>query len=600
MANNEELNATAGSEDKKKLATLDTLTGPCADIINPTRNGRKYDNALWEKVFNGEIVKEYFANGGILGELGHPADRTETDPKEVAICMRQPPVKDKNGLLIGKWDILDTPNGRIAKTLVDYGYKLGISSRGNGDVYEDGDGTETVDEDTYDFQAFDLVLLPAVKAARLTPVKESLSGKTLRQALTEELHKAKDEDKAIMEKTINKLNIMTEENKETEAKPVVTESTPVIIKPVEASQTEATTASEQQTTPTQPVQEEVKKDNTLTESQQYNPAEAAAYWKLAKEKLSKEDFDKLCKQLGVPCEDKKDECISEKSTDKKDEAVEKPNVETKPAIEEAHNEGSEKLVKDLQEALKKNQELEKQIESLQNEKSVSIAKESKLNEELARYKQATITLSTTAAGAKALVERISKLESTIAEKDKQLTESKKTETVSTAQSLNESISKKDSEIESLKSNVAKLNESLTQATDNVTTQASQIEELKADADIKKSEYAKKLSQIHGIVEQYKKTAQIAVDKYIDTRATMLGVEPEEIKSRLSEGYTFDDIDNACEDLSAYQLNLNKLPFQLDGKRVKMKVTESKDPLITNPNVDDDVDESLITLANNIK
>ena len=81
---------------------------------------------------------------------------------------------------------------------------------------------------------------------------------------------------------------------------------------------------------------------------------------------------------------------------------------------------------------------------------------------------------------------------------------------------------------------------------------------------------------------------------------MLGVEPEEIKSRLSEGYTFDDIDNACEDLSAYQLNLNKLPFQLDGKRVKMKVTESKDPLITNPNVDDDVDESLITLANNIK
>lgn len=102
MANNEELNATAGSEDKKKLTTLDTLTGPCADIINPTRNGRKYDNALWEKVFNGEIVKEYFANGGILGELGHPADRTETDPKEVAICMRQPPVKDKNGLLIGK------------------------------------------------------------------------------------------------------------------------------------------------------------------------------------------------------------------------------------------------------------------------------------------------------------------------------------------------------------------------------------------------------------------------------------------------------------------------------------------------------------------
>lgn len=537
MANNEELNVIAGSEDKKKLATLCTLTGPCADIINPTRNGRLYDDALWEKALNNDIAKEEFANGGILGELGHPADRIETDPKEIAICMRQPPVKDKNGLLIGKWDILDTPNGRIAKTLVDYGYKLGISSRGNGDVYDNGDGTETVDEDTYDFQAFDLVLLPAVKAARLSPVKESLSGKTLRQALTEELHNAKEEDRVIMEKTIDKLNIITEDKK-VEAKPVITESASTVTKVVDASKEEAN----------------------------------------------------------------KKECISEKSTDKK-EVVEPLKVEPQPVTEEACNAGSEKLVKDLQEALKKNQELEKQIESLQNEKSVSTAKEDSLKEELARYKQATIVLSTTAASAKALAGKVSKLESTITEKDeaiKQLTESKKAEAVSTTQSLNESISKKDLEIESLKSNVVKLNENLSQATDNATTQASQIEELKANADIKKSEYAKKLSQIHGLVEQYKKTAQIAVDKYIDTRATMLGVEPEEIKSRLSEGYTFTDIENACDDLSTYQLNLNKLPFQLDGKRVKVKVTESKDPLTANPNVDDDVDDSLIQLANNIQ
>lgn len=589
MATKEELSATTNSVDKKKLATLDTLTGPCADIINPTRNGRKYDNNLWENVFNGEIVKEYFNNGGILGELGHPSDRTETDPKEIAICMRQPPVKDKNGLLIGKWDILDTPNGRIAKTLVDYGYKLGISSRGNGDVYDDGDGTETVDENTYDFQAFDLVLLPAVKAARLTPVRESLSGKTLRQALTEELHKAKDEDKTIMENTINKLNIDMAESTET----------PKVEPKVETAVV----------TPVQSVQETVeikKEDSVLVEGQQkYNPAEAEAYWKLVKAKLSKEDFDKLCKQLGIPCEgaeSKKEECISEKSTDIKEEVVEQPKVETKPVTEEAKDNGPEKLVKDLQEALKKNQTLEKQIESLQNEKSVSTAKETSLNEELARYKQATITLSTMAAGAKALVERVSKLESTVSEKDetiKQLTESKKTETVSTTKSLNESISKKDSEIESLKSNVAKLNESLEQVKNSSTTQASQIEELKADSELKKSEYAKKLSQIHGIVEQYKKTAQTAVDKYIDTRATMLGVEPEEIKSKLSEGYTFDDIENACDDLSAYQLNFNKLPFQLDGKRVKMKVTESKDPLTANPYVDDDVDASLIELANKI-
>ena len=51
---------------------LGTLEGYCADTISPTRNGRKYSEALWEKVFNSKIVKELFNCGGILGELDHP------------------------------------------------------------------------------------------------------------------------------------------------------------------------------------------------------------------------------------------------------------------------------------------------------------------------------------------------------------------------------------------------------------------------------------------------------------------------------------------------------------------------------------------------
>ena len=163
---------------KDNSAILGTLVGPCADIINPTRNGRNYSEELWEKTFNSEIVKEYFENGGIPGELGHPETRSETDIEKIAINMKEPPVKNKQGLLEGRWDILDTPNGRILKTLVDYGYKIGISSRGTGEVYsDDNTGDEYVDEDTYDLQAFDVVLLPAVKAARLTPVYESLGNK---------------------------------------------------------------------------------------------------------------------------------------------------------------------------------------------------------------------------------------------------------------------------------------------------------------------------------------------------------------------------------------------------------------------------------------
>ena len=186
---------------------LGCLEGPCADIINPTRNGRKYSDELWERVFANEVVKEYFACGGIFGELGHPTDRSETDMAKICICMPKPPVKDDQGRLMGRWDILNTPNGRILKCLCDYGFKMGISSRGTGDIVEDFDGNESVDPDTYQFEAFDAVLLPAVKSARLNLVKESVGNKTLKQALNESLQAATEEERKVMTETLDRLQI---------------------------------------------------------------------------------------------------------------------------------------------------------------------------------------------------------------------------------------------------------------------------------------------------------------------------------------------------------------------------------------------------------
>lgn len=93
-------------DDKIKLnkdgrPILGRLYGPCADIISPTRNGRVYDEHLWEKVFDNPIVKEYFESGGIPGELDHPADRLETCSEKIAIMMPEPPTKNNKGQLIG-------------------------------------------------------------------------------------------------------------------------------------------------------------------------------------------------------------------------------------------------------------------------------------------------------------------------------------------------------------------------------------------------------------------------------------------------------------------------------------------------------------------
>lgn len=202
-------------EEMKAKGILGRLVGPCADFINPTRNGRKYNEKLWENVFANPIMQEKIKNGVCFGELGHPADRTETDMEKIAVCLREQPKKNSKGQLCAVFDILDTPNGRILKTLCDYGSTIGVSSRGTGDLITDEDGSEMVDPDTYECEAWDIVLVPAVETARLQYVTESLHSKTtLTEALINNIDSATDEEKEIMKETLDKLNISLTEDKE--------------------------------------------------------------------------------------------------------------------------------------------------------------------------------------------------------------------------------------------------------------------------------------------------------------------------------------------------------------------------------------------------
>ena len=189
--------------DNKGGAILGVLEGPIADPKHPTRNGRLYNERLWENVLSNDIVKEQFANGGILGELDHPKDRDDICTEKVAVIMPEPPTRNKNGEYIGKFNILDTPCGRIVYTLAKAGFKLGVSSRGNGDYDE---YTGEVDPDSYDFTCFDVVVLPAVKDARMKLVTEDFKKqKTFKTLLKEQLDRSSDEDKRIMNETLSNI-----------------------------------------------------------------------------------------------------------------------------------------------------------------------------------------------------------------------------------------------------------------------------------------------------------------------------------------------------------------------------------------------------------
>ena len=196
-------------EEKQARGILARLSGPIASFTKGTRNGRKYSDKLWEKAFDAPLVKEMFKNGGLPGELQHPEDRSETDPTKIAIMMPEPPKKDSNGHLVASVDILDTPCGQIAYQLGKYGFKFGISSRGEGDLIQDFSGEESVDPDTYTLNAFDLVLIPACEDARLQ-FNESLNTKKsnkLKTILSEALENASATDRRIMEEALDELNI---------------------------------------------------------------------------------------------------------------------------------------------------------------------------------------------------------------------------------------------------------------------------------------------------------------------------------------------------------------------------------------------------------
>ena len=68
-----------------------------------------------------------------------------------------------NKNVMGKAKVLDTPSGKILRSLVDSGVTLGISSRGMGSVTE-SNGQTTVEED-FQLICFDFVSEPSTPGA---------------------------------------------------------------------------------------------------------------------------------------------------------------------------------------------------------------------------------------------------------------------------------------------------------------------------------------------------------------------------------------------------------------------------------------------------
>lgn len=137
-----------------------------SDIKN--RNGRVYPNQILTrevKRYNQEFINKNRA----FGELGHP-DGPTVNLERVSHMIKRLYPEGKN--FIGEAKIMDTPYGKIVKSLIDEGAKLGVSSRGMGSLEQKGGGN-VVGSDFYLATAADIVADPSAPDAFVEGIREN-------------------------------------------------------------------------------------------------------------------------------------------------------------------------------------------------------------------------------------------------------------------------------------------------------------------------------------------------------------------------------------------------------------------------------------------
>tara|TARA_A100001011_G_scaffold386331_2_gene461943 strand:+ start:3657 stop:4283 length:627 start_codon:yes stop_codon:yes gene_type:complete len=132
------------------------------DVKN--QNGRVYPQKEIKKAV--ESVRSRLSKGEtVMGELDHP-EELQINLDRVSHIITDMSCDNANGL--GKLKIIETPMGNIAKALCKAGAKLGVSSRGSGNVNESGLVSD------FDIVTVDIVAQPSAPDAYPKTIYESL------------------------------------------------------------------------------------------------------------------------------------------------------------------------------------------------------------------------------------------------------------------------------------------------------------------------------------------------------------------------------------------------------------------------------------------
>lgn len=153
------------------------LQGTFAELDKLNRNKRIYPKDEYLKHL--QYLRDDIKKGEpLLGELDHPDDRFEVKLKDASHRIIDLWYDAATNTVQGKIELLNTPNGLLAQSLVEMGIPLHISSRAAGTV--NSDNTVSIQQ----IYTYDLVCKPGFASAVLHRVNESASNK-----YTDEMYK---------------------------------------------------------------------------------------------------------------------------------------------------------------------------------------------------------------------------------------------------------------------------------------------------------------------------------------------------------------------------------------------------------------------------
>jgi hypothetical protein len=156
------------AKEKKRPGVLAVVEGTFFVADKPSRNGRIYPKELWENVLSSPDLKRMLQNRLLFGTVGHVEEQLDDLIREGKVSHVVTELKvTPDGRGWGRAEILDTPVGKVLKTLLESGSKLSVSSKAYGEYDgQTGEGYWRVSPSSFVLERFDFVVDPGFLEAQ--------------------------------------------------------------------------------------------------------------------------------------------------------------------------------------------------------------------------------------------------------------------------------------------------------------------------------------------------------------------------------------------------------------------------------------------------